>query len=649
MFIRKKTGAFALFDSLIRNGVHSVFGYPGGAILPIYDELYFWENLNMITHYLVRHEQSAAHAADGYSRATGKVGVCFATSGPGATNLVTGIATAHLDSVPMIAITGQVTADLLGTDAFQEIDIYGITLPIVKHSYVIRRAMDILTIIPEAFYIAQNGRPGPILIDIPKNMGLAKITKYRPILQKHIDSVLGYKYNFSGIKNPYAQLKPNALKRAKQHRLFFEILEELRIARRPVLYIGGGLVGSKAHKLLTIFVRTFSIPVTTTLMGKASFNENQVFSLGMLGMHGTPYANFSITCSDLLLAVGARFDDRVTGKLEEFACKALIIHIDIDAAEQGKNRDVHFSGVGDVKLFLRQIIMRNKESNNWYKFIRTRWMDQIEDWKLRFPLVKPLTFEELMIPYFKRPRTSDEILPQELVREVARRVKKDFVTTDVGQHQMWAAQYIKVRPRHWLSSAGLGTMGYGVPAAFGAAIAMRERNFGLTWRGKLILQKRAVCITGDASFQMSLPELGTLVQYRVPVQVVIVNNKWQGMVRQWQEKLYGGRYSHSYMGGRGAPDFNILADAYEMENYHLDSHHYLYHVIYRVGRRIQTPTLYNVMVVEEENCFPMVEPSKGNVEMRLSNNVWTTMADTQLPLLKDLIKEKEVDFEEKII
>ena len=386
------TGAFALFDTLVRSEIHSVFGYPGGAILPIYDELFFWEDKKFIKHYLVRHEQAATHAADGFSRSSGQVGVCFATSGPGATNLVTGIATAYLDSIPMIVLTGQVGTQFLGTDAFQEIDIYGITLSLVKHSYVVLESRFLSQILAEAIYVSQNGRPGPVLIDIPKNVGLEKIKRFIPCYATTVHKVLGWRYKF---KNQTDKIRM--------------ALQRLSESSRPLLYIGGGVVSSQAGRQLARFAYRYQIPVTTTLTGKGAFNENNRLSLGMLGMHGTVYANFSVANCDLLIAVGARFDDRVTGKLQDFACKAFIIHIDVDEAEIGKNKNVGIGIVGDIKKILTKfLLLMDRPEHRWLKKpLRKefkKWYKKTIEWKQEFPL--------LPIPgdYSLLPKTIDDVL-----------------------------------------------------------------------------------------------------------------------------------------------------------------------------------------------------------------------------------------------
>jgi acetolactate synthase-1/2/3 large subunit len=512
---QRRSGAYALIDSLIRHGVKHIFGYPGGAILPIYDELYRAEGRGDIQHILVRHEQAAGHAADGYARATGKVGVCFATSGPGATNLVTALATAHMDSIPLVAITGQVPLPAIGTDAFQETDIYGITLPVVKHSYVVRKVEDMARIVAEAFHIASTGRPGPVLIDVPKDIALAEYD-YLPVDYDEV-KLPGYRPTVKG--NP------------RQINAAVHLIEN---ATKPLLYVGGGAIASNAHAQIEELAERFQLPVTTTLMGIGAFDEHHPLSVGMLGMHGTAYANFAVTECDLLIAVGARFDDRVTGKLDEFASRAKVIHIDIDPAEVGKNRAPNVPIVGDVRRVLEQLLQRARELDLPTHAEKTKpWLQRINRWKEEYPLVVP--------------QYPDLISPQEVVVEVGKQAPHAFYTTDVGQHQMWAAQFLKNGPRRWISSAGLGTMGYGMPAAMGAKVAVGDEE--------------VICISGDASFQMNLQELATLAQYGINVKTVIINNGWQGMVRQWQETFYGERYSASNM-QTGMPNFELLAQAF---------------------------------------------------------------------------------------
>ena len=586
-----QTGAFALFDTLVRSGIESIFGYPGGAILPIYDELFFWEQKKFIKHYLVRHEQAATHAADGFSRSSGQIGVCFATSGPGATNLVTGIATAYLDSIPMIVITGQVGSQFLGTDAFQEIDIYGITLSLVKHSYVVLEARFLSQVLAEAIYVSQNGRPGPVLIDIPKNVGLEKIKRFTPCYNTTVHKVLGWRYK---VKNQLDNIRM--------------ALHKLSVSSKPLLYIGGGVLSSKATRELSQFAYTYRIPVTTTLTGKGSFNEDSKLSLGMLGMHGTVSANFSISNCDLLIAVGARFDDRVTGKLQDFACKAFIIHIDVDEAEIGKNKNIGIGIVGDIKkIFQKILLLMARPEHGWLeKPLREEfqyWGLQTSVWKRQFPL--------LPIPgdYSRLPKTiEDVLLPQTVIKTISEIRPYAIITTDVGQHQMWAAQYTKCKRRKWLSSAGLGTMGFGLPAAIGAAIAYPNEDI--------------ICITGDSSFQMNLQELGTISKHKLRIKIIIINNHWQGMVRQWQETFYESRYSHSNM-SEGAPKFDILAKAYGLRSLYTERQSEIWPTL-RDALEGVDPVLLECNVLEDENCYPMVEPSKSNSEMALSRKLSTT-------------------------
>lgn len=564
---QRRTGAFALIDSLKRHGVKHIFGYPGGAILPIYDELYQAEARGDLQHILVRHEQGAAHAADGYARATGKVGVCFGTSGPGATNLVTGIATAQMDSIPMVVVTGQVSRGAIGTDAFQETDIYGITLPIVKHSYVVRNARDMAQIVAEAFYVASTGRPGPVLIDIPKDVGLEECD-YLPVEPGDL-KLPGYRPTVKG--NP---------------RQINAALELIEISSRPLLYVGGGAISANAHAQLCELAERFQIPVTTTLMGLGSFDEHNPLSVGMLGMHGTAYANFSVSECDLLIAVGARFDDRVTGKLDEFASHARVIHIDIDPAEVGKNRAPQVPIVGDVRRVLEQILQRARELDLPSDRTRTRsWLERIDRWRKDYPLI---------VPHY-----ADSISPQEVIVELAKQAPNAYYTTDVGQHQMWAAQFLKNGPRRWISSAGLGTMGYGLPAAIGAQVAIRDRS--------------VICISGDASFQMNLQELGTIVQYGINVKTVIINNGWQGMVRQWQQAFFGERYSSSNMQA-GMPNFELLALAFGVKGMVISDRTQLADSIAEM-LAYDGPMLVDAQVTKDENCYPMVAPGKSNAQM----------------------------------
>ena len=431
-----RTGAYILLDSLVQNGVEHIFGYPGGAILPIYDELYHWEKDNLIKHILVRHEQSAAHAADAYARTTKKVGVCFATSGPGATNLVTGIANAKMDSIPLVIITGQVTRNFIGTDAFQETDIFGITLPIVKHSYTVRNTNELPKIMAEAFFLAQNGRPGPVLVDVPKDVGLEEVKKYTY-------PKLNYLNKRTNNRNDHL---------TKQS-LMSQLIDYISESYQPLFYLGGGVIRSDSFKIIQKLAKIFQIPITTTLMGKGAYNEYDHLSLGMLGMHGTAYANFAVSECDLLLAIGARFDDRVTGKLDEFACDAEVIHIDIDPAEVSKNRCPELAIVGDVKKTLMQILKKIRKNNIFIDSNQTKsWLNRIYKWKEAYPLVTTnYKFQNLS--------------PQEAILNIGLTNKNAMITTDVGQHQMWSAQLINCEPRKCASSAGLGTMGFRLPAA----------------------------------------------------------------------------------------------------------------------------------------------------------------------------------------
>jgi acetolactate synthase-1/2/3 large subunit len=564
-----RTGAYILIDNLIQNGVEHIFGYPGGAILPIYDELYHWEKEGLIKHILVRHEQSAAHAADAYARTTNKVGVCFATSGPGATNLVTGIANARMDSIPLVIITGQVGRSFIGTDAFQETDIFGITLPIVKHSYTVRDTSLLPQILSEAFFLAQNGRPGPVLIDIPKDVGLEETISYS--YPKLSELFAKTDYRTEHLTN-LANLKK-----------FIAYLTE---AYQPLFYVGGGIIRSNSFKSLQQVAKIFQIPITTTLMGKGSFNETDHLSLGMLGMHGTAYANFAVSECDLLIALGARFDDRVTGKLDEFACDAEVVHIDIDPAEISKNRCPQLSIVGDVRKVLMQLLKKLRQTSNIELSQTQSWLRRISNWKLSYPLIST---------NYK----SNTLSPQEAINLVGKTYKHSFFTTDVGQHQMWSAQLINCEPKKWVSSSGLGTMGFGLPAAIGAKVANPNQN--------------VICITGDSSIQMSIQELGTISQYNLGIKIIIINNGWQGMVRQWQESFYGNRFSNSYM-KNGMPDFANLAKAYHIEGYLVEDFATLNEIISNDSLKMN-PLLIDVNVIEKENCYPMVAPGRSNSQM----------------------------------
>ena len=477
----KVNGARALIKCLEEEGVDTLFGYPGGQIIPFYNELYD----SNLRHILVRHEQAAAHAADGYARATGKTGVCVSTSGPGATNLVTGIATAYMDSVPIVALTGQVPTFLIGNDAFQEADITGITQPITKHNYLVQDAKELPRIVKEAFHIASTGRPGPVLIDLPKDIQNAEIDFYYP------DKVelRGYKPTYKG--------NIQQIKRAA---------EEIANSSMPIIYAGGGVISSNASSELVELAETINAPVTTTLMGIGSIPTEHPLYVGMLGMHGTKYANYAIQESDLIIAVGARFDDRVTGKLESFAPNARVIHIDVDPAEISKNVKVHIPIVGDAKQVLKSLNKYIQRCNSG------AWIEKINQWKKEYPLTY-------------RQESPDVIMPQFVIEQISEACKDAIIVTEVGQHQMWAAQFFKYKkPRTFLTSGGLGTMGYGFPAAIGAKVGRPD--------------KTVINIAGDGSFQMNSQELATVVQNDIPVVSVILNNGYLGMVRQWQELFY---------------------------------------------------------------------------------------------------------------
>jgi len=541
----KKNGAQIIVESLLKEGVEILFGYPGGSVLPLTDALYD----SPLKFILVRHEQGAAHAADGYARATGKVGVCMATSGPGATNLVTGLATAHMDSVPLVAITGQVKTFLIGNDAFQEADVTGITRPITKHNYLVKNIAELACTIKEAFHIASTGRPGPVLIDIPVDVQLQEVEFNYPqavCLRSYSPTVDGH---------------PGQIKKAA--RLISQ-------SKRPVIYAGGGVIISAAHKELRELALKIKAPVTTTLLGLGAFPGDHELALGMLGMHGTGYANHAIMESDLIIAVGARFDDRVTGKLDEFAPHAKIIHIDIDPTAISKNVRVHVPIVGDCKNVLTIL-------NRAVKLPDTvAWLEQIAGWKKKYPL-----------RYTTSPK---KLSPQYVVEQIYKITKGDaIICTEVGQNQMWAAQYYKyTEPRTFISSGGLGTMGFGFPAAIGAKLGRPD---------KIVFD-----IAGDGSIQMNIQELATAVANNVQVKVAILNNGYLGMVRQWQELFYKKRYSAVKITG---PDFVKLAESYGAVGIRVTKKN---EVAKAIEQAIATPNVVflDFVVEEEENVFPMV-------------------------------------------
>ncbi|HEY8531793.1 MAG TPA: biosynthetic-type acetolactate synthase large subunit, partial [Limnochorda sp.] len=513
------TGADVFVQCLLAEGVQVIFGYPGGAVLPIYDAIYRSE----LRHILTRHEAGAVHAADGYARATGRVGVCLATSGPGATNLVTGLATAYMDSIPLVAFTGNVATSLIGRDAFQEADITGITMPITKHNFLVQRVEDLPRVIRSAFMLASTGRPGPVLVDLPKDVITATVPGFRYPGRVRLR---GYK--------PTLQGHPRQLEAAAR---------EIARAKQPVLYLGGGVIASGASKEVVELAERASIPTTSTLMGLGAFPPDHPLWLGMLGMHGTPAANWAVTHADLLIAVGARFDDRVTGRTDRFAPRARIIHIDVDPAEIGKNVPAHVPIVGDARRVLQDLLPLVAPK------AEPAWLAQIQAWKERYRL--------------RYQPSPDEIMPQELVERLAAHARAHeaetgrevILTADVGQHQMWAAQYFPFRrPRSYVCSGGLGTMGFGLPAAVGAQVARPDAT--------------VVCLTGDGSIQMNIQELAVVRGHNLPVKVIIMNNRFLGMVRQWQELFYGRRYSHSAL--ETGPDFVLLAQAYGIQAARVD-------------------------------------------------------------------------------
>jgi acetolactate synthase-1/2/3 large subunit len=541
--------------------VDVVFGYPGGANLPTYDAFVDAG----IRHVLVRHEAGGGHAAAGYAKATGKVGVALGTSGPGATNLVTPIMDAMMDSVPVVFITGQVRTELLGTDGFQEADIMGITMPAVKHSWMIQHPLEIPRVLHEAFHVARTGRPGPVVVDIPTDLSRADIP-YEPVTEVHLP---GYQVTVDG--------------NVKQIR---QAAKALASSRRPVIYAGGGVILAEASEELTEFATSDRFPVTNTLNGLGGFPGTHEQFLGMLGMHGTRAANYAMDEADLICAIGARFDDRITGKLSEFAPRAKFIHIDIDPAEISKNVPAHIPIVGDAKNILIKLV-------NEYRALGAdpsrleEWWQRIHGWQERHPL-------------HYADSSDDEIKPQRAIQAIYEATGGDaIVTSDVGQHQMWAAQYYNFpKPRRWINSGGLGTMGFGLPAAMGAAVGMPDET--------------VVCITGDGSVQMNSQELATCVQNRIPVKVLIINNGYLGMVRQWQELFWDNRYSHVDMGQ--SPDFVKLAEAYGATGLRLTSKTSLVEDL-KAAIAIEGPVVVDIRVTREENVYPMIAPGAAAREM----------------------------------
>ena len=564
----KKTGSQILLECLVQEGVETIFGYPGGTVINIYNDLIDYP----IHHILTRHEQAAVHAADGYARATGRVGVALATSGPGATNTITGIANAYMDSIPMVVITGQVPTALIGNDAFQEVDIIGITRPVTKHSYLVRDIHDLPRIIKQAFYIARTGRPGPVLVDLPKDVQVATAKFEYPDKVE----IRGYKPNSQG--------NPRQIEKA---------VKMILAAKRPVIYVGGGVTLSDTSQELLGFAELIKAPVTTTLMAMASFPKKHPLSLGMLGMHGTYYANMAVMESDLLIAIGARFDDRVTGKLSTFAPHAKIIHVDIDPTSIKKNVRVDLPIVGDLRDVLQRLIAELKLSPHEVTTLAddlAPWREQIATWRK----TQPMSYTS----------STTEIKPQ-FVIETLRKVTDDdaIITTEVGQHQMWTAQFFDFsQPRTFLTSGGLGTMGFGLPSALGAQAAWPQRQ--------------VIDVSGDGSFQMNSQELATLVQYRLPVKIVILNNNFLGMVRQWQQLFFDQRYSQTCM--ELPIDFVKLAEAYGATGLSTSDPAEVEAVL-RKGLETPGPVIMEFKVSREENVIPMVPAGKGLNEMVLAS------------------------------
>ena len=559
------TGAQILLESLKKEGVDVLFGYPGGAVIDIYDELPRHPELK---HVLVRHEQGAVHAADGYARASGKVGCCLVTSGPGATNTVTGIATAYCDSIPLVVFTGQVPTQLIGNDAFQEVDIVGITRPCTKHNFLVKDVRNLAKTIRQAFYLARSGRPGPVLVDLPKDIMQARTEFVWP------EDIFMRSYN------PTYKPNRNQLRRTA---------EELAKARKPIILAGGGVIMANASEVLCELAHELNIPVATTLMGLGAFPANGDLWLGMVGMHGTYAANMSINHADLLVCVGARFDDRVTGRLQDFASHARIVHIDIDPTSIRKNVEVDVPVVGDCRQALEGIleICRAKMADTDWSGMHADWLQTVHEWKANHPLA-----------YNK----NGHIKPQQVIETMYSITKGDaIIATEVGQNQMWAAQfYTFTKPRTLLTSGGLGTMGYGFPAAIGAQFAFPD---------KLVIN-----VAGDGSIQMNIQELATVVQNKIPVKVVILNNGHLGMVRQWQELFYNRNYSHTNM--EAQPDFVKLAEAYGAEGYRISKPEELEDVL-RKALTSPNPAFIDVMVEREENVYPMVPAGAALDEMLL--------------------------------
>ena len=561
-------GAQIVVQSLIDEGVEYIFGYPGGAVLHLYDAIFQQDELK---HILVRHEQGATHAADGYARATGKPGVVLVTSGPGATNAVTGIATAYLDSIPMVVISGQVSLPVIGSDAFQEVDMIGITRPCVKHNFLVKDVTKLAETIKKAFYIATTGRPGPVVIDIPKDITAPNIKVPYSYPQKV--SIRSY--------NPVLVGHKGQIKKA---------VDLLLSAKKPIIYSGGGVVLGEASNELIEFTQTLGYPITNTLMGLGSYPATDNQFVGMLGMHGTYEANMAMHESDVIIAIGARFDDRVTGKLDLFCPYAKIIHIDVDPASISKTVRVSIPIVGDVKPVLDQMMELIKENKNKIDGVAlAEWWNQIRQWQS----VNCLEFD----------RSSPLIKPQYVIEQLYEVTKGDaYVTSDVGQHQMWAAQYYPfTKPRRWINSGGLGTMGFGLPAAIGVKLAFPDAD--------------VACVTGEASIQMCIQELSTALQYKTPVKIINLNNRYMGMVRQWQEFSYESRYSHSYMDT--IPEFVKLAEAYGHVGIRITKPEEVRPALEQAFALKDRTVFLDVMTDRTENVYPMIEAGKGHHDMKL--------------------------------
>ncbi|MBP0463445.1 acetolactate synthase 3 large subunit [Roseomonas sp. PWR1] len=564
------SGAEVVLRALKDQGVEVIFGYPGGAVLPIYDALF---QQNAIRHILVRHEQAAVHAAEGYARSTGKVGVVLVTSGPGATNAVTGLVDALMDSIPVVCLTGQVPTHLIGNDAFQEADTTGITRPATKHNYLVKKSADLARVVHEAFYVAKSGRPGPVVIDLPKDILINKAP--------YSDAP----------ETPHRSYRPQTEPDGEQIRKAVRLLKQ---AKRPIVYAGGGVInsGPEASRLLREFVRMTGFPCTNTLMGLGAYPAGDPLFLGMLGMHGTYEANLAMHGCDVMFNIGARFDDRVTGRLNAFAPNSKKIHADIDPSSINKNVPVDVPIVGDAARVLAAMIEAWKtEDAPQDKHVLTAWWRQIDEWRAKDCL---------------RYRQEGRIIkPQHAVKrlfEITQELKREtFITTEVGQHQMWAAQYFGFhQPNRWMTSGGLGTMGYGLPAAMGVQIAHPDA---------LVID-----IAGEASILMNIQEMGTLAQYRLPVKVFILNNEYMGMVRQWQELLHGGRYSESY--SAALPDFVKLAESFHAVGMRAEHADDLDRVI-REMIAIDKPVIADICVAKDENCFPMIPSGAAHNEMIL--------------------------------